>query len=99
MFRQPWLAQVLPLRIHRLDQRDLLGPQPALNLLLALDRRGRLYAATHEGKIVRMDPDGTHPTVLADTGGRPLGVEVGADGTIYISTERGSVQAWRAGVP
>lgn len=66
--------------LERLPLGGLTGPED-----LALDRRGRLYAATHEGKIVRMDPDGTRPTVLADTGGRPLGVEVGADGTIYVA--------------
>ena len=33
------LEQIEPIRIHRFDQRQLLGPGPSLDLLFAEDRR------------------------------------------------------------
>ncbi|RJP77371.1 MAG: SMP-30/gluconolactonase/LRE family protein [Desulfobacteraceae bacterium] len=41
---------------------------------VAADAAGRIYASTLSGKIVRLEPDGSHPSVWADTGGRPLGI-------------------------
>jgi len=41
---------------------------------MALDRAGRLYIADIErGRVLRMSPDGTTETVLADMAGTPLG--------------------------
>ena len=36
--RAPVLRQISPMRIHRFDQRNLLRPSPALQLLLTVDR-------------------------------------------------------------
>ena len=52
---------------------------------MAVDREGRLYAATEEGWIVRLDPDGTNPTPWVDTGGRPLGMAFDSGGTMYVA--------------
>lgn len=52
---------------------------------IALDRAGRIYAATHEGHIVRLREDGTHPEVWADTGGRPLGIDFDGSGRLIVA--------------
>lgn len=57
---------------------------------LIVDRGARLYAIDADGQ------ERWRVLLGAYTYESPV---LGADGTIYISTERGSVQAWRAGVP
>ncbi|HEY3754808.1 MAG TPA: SMP-30/gluconolactonase/LRE family protein [Opitutaceae bacterium] len=52
---------------------------------IALDRQGRIYGGTVDGKIVRLDADGTHPQVFADTHGRPLGLIFDASGNLLVS--------------
>lgn len=52
---------------------------------IALDSEGRIYAATHEGVIVRLKPDGTSPEDWADTGGRPLGMDFDASGNLIVA--------------
>lgn len=44
---------------------------------------GAIYTATHDGEIMRIS-DGA-ATVFAQTGGRPLGIEFGPDGTLYVA--------------
>lgn len=41
---------------------------------VALDRQGRIYAATFEGWIVRLAPDGSSTERWVNTEGRPLGI-------------------------
>lgn len=55
---------------------------------VAADRRGRLYTGTRDGAIRRVDPSTGDMTVLARTGGRPLGLAFGEDGTLYICDVR-----------
>ncbi len=50
---------------------------------IAIDRRGRLYTGLHDGEIVRLD--GNTITELANTGGRPLGIEFDARGNLIIA--------------
>ncbi|MCP3952910.1 MAG: SMP-30/gluconolactonase/LRE family protein [Desulfobacterales bacterium] len=52
---------------------------------IALDHAGRIYVATHEGHIVRLRADGTHPEVWADTGGRPLGLDFDRKGHLIVA--------------
>ena len=47
---------------------------------VALDAQGRVYLATHDGTIVRLQPDGSAPEDWAQTGGRPLGIDFDAAG-------------------
>ncbi len=42
---------------------------------VAMDSSGYLYAGLENGTIIRTNPDGSEPTVFANTGGRPLGME------------------------
>jgi hypothetical protein len=56
---------------------------------VAVDHDGRLVTGTDDGRLWRFGEPG-RPTVLADTGGRPLGVEVLDDGRYLVcDAERG----------
>jgi sugar lactone lactonase YvrE len=52
---------------------------------IALDDSGRIYAATHEGFIVRLQPDGTGPENWVNTGGRPLGIDFDRQGNLIVA--------------
>jgi sugar lactone lactonase YvrE len=55
---------------------------------VAVGPEGHIYAGTAEGHIWRWEPDaraGATPTLFADTGGRPLGIEVDPrDGALVV---------------
>jgi sugar lactone lactonase YvrE len=52
---------------------------------VAIDDRGRLYVGYEDGRIVRFQPDGSGPELLADTGGRPLGLDFAPDGRLIVA--------------
>jgi sugar lactone lactonase YvrE len=52
---------------------------------VALDGQGRVYAGYIDGRLMRFDADGSHPVELANTGGRPLGTVVLADGSLIVA--------------
>jgi sugar lactone lactonase YvrE len=52
---------------------------------IAIDSKGRIYAATHEGVIVRLQPDGSKPENWADTKGRPLGIDFDQKGNLIVA--------------
>jgi sugar lactone lactonase YvrE len=52
---------------------------------IALDNQGRIYASTHEGNIVRLKADGSHPENWANTGGRPLGIDFDNEGNLIVA--------------
>jgi sugar lactone lactonase YvrE len=52
---------------------------------VALDAQGRIYVATGEGHIVRLQADGTRPERWADTGGRPLGIDFDGSGHLIVA--------------
>ncbi|WKG05064.1 SMP-30/gluconolactonase/LRE family protein [Mycolicibacterium sp. HK-90] len=47
------------------------------------DASGQLWTGLVDGRIVRVSPDGA-TTVVADTGGRPLGMHVARDGRVLV---------------
>lgn len=51
---------------------------------VVLDGDGGLYTGLHDGRVVRADLGGGPATVLANTGGRPLGVEWLPDGDLLV---------------
>ena len=59
---------------------DNIGPES-----VALDARGRIYAATHQGRIVRLEPDGSRPQNWVETGGRPLGIVFDNKGNLVVA--------------
>ncbi|MFG1604957.1 SMP-30/gluconolactonase/LRE family protein [Actinoplanes sp. NPDC049265] len=48
---------------------------------------GVVYTGTEDGVIHRIDPDG-RPAAVADTGGRPLGIELLPDGRLLVCDAR-----------
>lgn len=52
---------------------------------VAVDREGRIYAGVEDGRIFRLQPDGTRPEVFADTHGRPLGLDFDRDGNLVVT--------------
>lgn len=50
---------------------------------IAIDRQGRLYSGLEDGSIIRVDGEAVR--VLANTGGRPIGVEFDAAGNLIIA--------------
>ncbi|MEC5406479.1 SMP-30/gluconolactonase/LRE family protein [Paraburkholderia sp. MPAMCS5] len=51
---------------------------------VVVDREGCLIAGVNDGRVLRIDPQSGKVQQLADTGGRPLGLEVLADNRILI---------------
>jgi sugar lactone lactonase YvrE len=48
------------------------------------DAEGNIWTGVEDGRIIRITPDGSSTQVMADTGGRPLGLAVGRDGRLLI---------------
>lgn len=53
----------------------------------SFDKDGRPWSGLRDGRIVRFERDGT-VTEMVNTGGRPLGLEHGPDGTLYVADAR-----------
>jgi sugar lactone lactonase YvrE len=60
---------------------DVLGTGPED---VALDAAGRVVTCVEDGRVLRLAADGGQVEVIAETGGRPLGVEVDHDGTYVV---------------
>jgi sugar lactone lactonase YvrE len=64
---------------------------------VAVDR-GHLFTGVEDGRILRLTPDRRRLDTIADTGGRPLGVELYPDGRLLVcDAERGLLLVDRAG--
>ena len=51
---------------------------------VAVDALGAVYTGTREGYLLRISPDGRSIERIAQTGGRPLGIEVHPDGSLVV---------------
>lgn len=60
---------------------DIPGTAPE-DVVAAAD--GSIWTGVEDGRIIRVNPDGSHPQVVADTGGRPLGLAFTHDGALLI---------------
>ena len=57
---------------------------------VAIDSQGRLYTGLVDGRLLRLPAGGGEPELLADTGGRPLGLEMHPNGGLVVcDAERG----------
>lgn len=67
---------------ERLAQGLVHGPEDT-----AMDADGLLYTGLEDGRIVRFDPDSAEATFeeVANTGGRPLGLEFHPDGYLVVA--------------
>jgi sugar lactone lactonase YvrE len=52
---------------------------------MVIGPEGKLYAAMTSGALLRMDPDGGHQEVFANTGGRVLGFDFDANGQMIAA--------------
>lgn len=55
---------------------------------VVVDGEGRIYAGVDDGRILRVSPDGRRIDVIADTGGRPLGLELYGEDELLICDAR-----------
>lgn len=75
------------------------GSLPALTVLqvngfstedVVVDDKGHVYTGVEDGRILRLTPDGRRLDTIADTGGRPLGLELYPDGRLLVcDSDRG----------
>jgi sugar lactone lactonase YvrE len=59
---------------------------------IAIDEQGRVYAGYDDGRVMRFDGDGRNGELLANTGGRPLGISVGGKGVFVADADKGLLQ-------
>src|SRR6185295_9915052 len=52
---------------------------------VALDAEGRIYTGLDDGRIMRLQTDGTKPEVFSNTHGRPLGLAFDPTGNLIIA--------------
>ncbi len=52
---------------------------------VAINNKGDLYVGYVDGRIVRFDPDGKNPDLIANTQGRPLGLDFDPYGNLIIA--------------
>jgi sugar lactone lactonase YvrE len=55
---------------------------------VAIDAKGNVLAGLRDGRILRISPDGRHIDTVAETGGRPLGIEIDPDGELLVCDAR-----------
>jgi sugar lactone lactonase YvrE len=64
---------------------------------VVVDDNGHLYTGVKDGRILRLTADGRRLDTIADTGGRPLGIELYPDGRLLVCDAfRGLLLADRA---
>jgi sugar lactone lactonase YvrE len=65
--------------IERIVPNTGIGPEA-----VAFDAQGRVYAGFEDGRVARFEPDGSGYALLANTGGRPLGIAIHPDGSVIV---------------
>jgi sugar lactone lactonase YvrE len=91
-----WQPPAAPERARRSDS---MPPMPAPQVVavngvgpedVVVDESGRLVTGVEDGRILRLSEEGRRIEQVADTGGRPLGVELLGDGRLLVcDAERG----------
>ncbi|WP_050773096.1 SMP-30/gluconolactonase/LRE family protein [Roseobacter sp. SK209-2-6] len=66
---------------------DAIGPED-----LAVMPDGTIYTTDLSGKLYRID--GSAPELVEDLGGRPLGLDAGPDGALYIADSFRGIMRW-----
>jgi len=66
--------------LQKIDLRGEVGPEH-----IALGKDGKLYTTVASGNILRMDADGGNQQVFANTGGRVLGFDFDAQGSLIAA--------------
>ncbi|MFB6344776.1 MAG: SMP-30/gluconolactonase/LRE family protein [bacterium] len=58
---------------------------------VVFDQKGSPITGLHDGRIIRLSPQGDTYRTIANTGGRPLGLEGTPDGSLYVADARKGV--------
>jgi len=64
---------------------EVLEPSLPAPEAVTFDADGRLVTGLLDGRIVRFTPNGSDVTVLAETGGRPLGLKYDGAGRLFVA--------------
>jgi sugar lactone lactonase YvrE len=89
---QAWTPPSAPALDGQYQQNSLLAGVERLSLGpgnapedVALDRENRIYAGLDDGRIMRLQADGTRPEVFSNTHGRPLGLVFDSNGNLIVA--------------
>jgi sugar lactone lactonase YvrE len=96
---QAWTPPTAPPLTAQFEQNSLLSTTERLSLGtgtpgagagfgpedVALDTEGRIYAGLDDGRIMRLQANGTKPEVFSNTHGRPLGLAFDPDGNLIVA--------------
>jgi sugar lactone lactonase YvrE len=89
-----WQPPTAPARARRPRSAAPLPPLRLLDVVgrgpedVVVDDEGRVLTGVADGRILRLAPDNRRVEVLADTGGRPLGLEWLPDGALLVCDAR-----------
>ncbi len=75
----PYAPNDVLAKVEWLGKGQLRGPEAT-----AVDAAGRVVTGSADGRILRFDPAVGGFETVASTGGRPLGLAFGSDGTLYV---------------
>lgn len=100
-----WTPPLAPLLTGVYQQNDRLAGTERLSLGtgfapedVAIDAENRIYTGMDDGRVMRLQADGTRPEVFADTHGRPLGMKFDkSDQLIVADANKGLLSIDRAG--
>jgi sugar lactone lactonase YvrE len=96
---EAWTPPPAPALTTQYQQNSLLSPTERLSLGtgtpnpgagfgpedVALDAEGRIYTGLDDGRIMRLQADGTKPEVFSNTHGRPLGLAFDPSGNLIVA--------------
>jgi sugar lactone lactonase YvrE len=89
---QAWTPPPAPTLSGQYQQNSLLSGTERLSLGsgyapedVALDAENRIYAGMDDGRIIRLQADGTRPKVFSNTHGRPLGLVFDPSGNLIVA--------------
>ncbi len=90
-----WTPPAAPTLTGVYQQNNLLSGVERLSLVppgtghapedVALDAENRIYAGLDDGRIMRLQADGTNPQVFSNTQGRPLGLKFDPNGNLIVA--------------
>jgi sugar lactone lactonase YvrE len=87
-----WTPPTPPTLTGSYQQNSLLSTTERLSLGegfapegVAIDSQNRIYAGFDDGRIMRLQPDGTRPETFANTHGRPLGMVFDDNGNLIVA--------------
>lgn len=89
---EAWTSPPAPALTGQYQQNSLLSPTERLSLGsgyapedVAIDSESRIYAGLDDGRVMRLQADGTRPEVFSNTHGRPLGLVFDSTGNLIVA--------------